>query len=143
MALPADARNMKVKARLPVPSIATSGRWNKRSDGEWGFDLDDLPSNDDSSQVDALSAAAASGNLKADLASDDDDDLDQGTISKEVSTHGSINNNNNIPINSSQSLSNNMQSKQSSNPTPKESGKKNMWLYFPKPLIPVICIHFS
>lgn len=121
LALPADARNMKVKARLPVPSIATSGRWNKRSDGEWGFDLDDLPSNDDSSQVDALSAAAASGNLKADLASDDDDDLDQGTISKEVSTHGSINNNNNIPINSSQSLSNNMQSKQSSNPTPKES----------------------
>ena len=43
LALPADARNMKVKTRLPVPSIATSGRWNKRADGEWGFDLDDIP----------------------------------------------------------------------------------------------------
>jgi serine/threonine-protein kinase OSR1/STK39 len=43
LALPADARNMKVKTRLPVPSIATSGRWNKRADGEWGFDFDETP----------------------------------------------------------------------------------------------------
>lgn len=32
---------MKVKQRLPVSSIATSGRWNKRPDGEWGFDFDE------------------------------------------------------------------------------------------------------
>lgn len=41
LALPAEARNMKVKTRLPVPSIAASGRWSKRADGEWGFDFDD------------------------------------------------------------------------------------------------------
>jgi len=102
LALPAEARNMKVKARLPVPSIATSGRWNKRSDGEWGFDLDDTPSN----EQDALSAAADSGNLKADVASDDEiDDIDQNTISKESNAHKGMNNAN-IPVNSSQSLSN-------------------------------------
>jgi len=130
LALPADARNMKVKARLPVPSIATSGRWNKRPDGEWGFDLDDIPSTDDSTQqVDALSDAAASGNLKADLVSDDDDDLDQNTISKEApNAHSNINNNksNSITVNSSQSLSNNkMQSQQSSNETTKESNNSS------------------
>lgn len=129
LALPAEARNMKVKARLPVPSIATSGRWNKRSDGEWGFDLDDIPnSNDSTEQVDALSAAAASGNLKADLASDDDDDLDQNTISK-VNTHDNINNtdnNSNIPTNSSKSLSNNnMQSKQSSSDAKESDSPSN------------------
>ena len=31
---------MKVKTKLPVPSIAASGRWSKRADGEWGFDFD-------------------------------------------------------------------------------------------------------
>lgn len=43
LALPADARNMKVKNRLPVSSVGASGRWSKRSDGEWGFDFDDGP----------------------------------------------------------------------------------------------------
>lgn len=38
---------MKVKARIPVPSIATSGRWKKGEDGEWRFDLDDPPNNND------------------------------------------------------------------------------------------------
>jgi hypothetical protein len=41
LALPSEARNMKVKNRLPVSSTASSGRWSKRADGEWGFDLDD------------------------------------------------------------------------------------------------------
>ena len=31
--MPSDMRNMKVKTRLPVPSIATSGRWSRRADG--------------------------------------------------------------------------------------------------------------
>jgi len=102
LALPADARNMKVKQRLPVPSIATSGRWNKRSDGEWGFDLDD-PASDGTALT-----AAESGNL-AD-SSDDDGELGQNTISKEASNHASLatgqNKINPIPDNSSQSLSN-------------------------------------
>lgn len=134
LALPADARNMKVKARLPVPSIATSGRWNKRPDGEWGFDLDDIPSTDDSTKqtCDALSAAAASGNLKADLvcSDDDDDNFDQNTISKEASdAHINLNNkkSNNIPVNSSsQSLSNSSNNNmQSSNETTKESNSSS------------------
>lgn len=124
LALPADARNMKVKSRLPVPSIATSGRWNKRSDGEWGFDFDDEPTNEDDSfkKVDALSAAADSGNLKDGQASEDEDDSDQCTISKETNTHGSITNNNTtIPVNPSQSLSNTVNMQQSSTDTVKES----------------------
>ena len=99
LALPADARNMKVKARLPVPSIATSGRWNKRSDGEWGFDLDEP---DASSEAEAL---ADSGKLQQD--SDDEDELGQVTISKEANAHPSLasattnkNNNSSIPDNS-------------------------------------------
>lgn len=40
LALPAEARNMKVKTKLPVPSIAVSGRWAKQANGEWGFDFD-------------------------------------------------------------------------------------------------------
>jgi len=38
---------MKVKARIQVPSIATSGRWKKGEDGEWRFDLDDPPKDND------------------------------------------------------------------------------------------------
>ena len=66
LALPAEARNMKVKTRLPVPSIATSGRWSKRADGEWGFDLDDPPKagENDEEKAAALTAAAVSGKLK-------------------------------------------------------------------------------
>lgn len=41
LALPAEARNMKVKQRLTVPAIATSGRWSKRDNGEWGFDFEE------------------------------------------------------------------------------------------------------
>lgn len=41
LALPAEARNMKVKTKLPVPSIAASGRWAKQANGEWGFDFDE------------------------------------------------------------------------------------------------------
>lgn len=117
LALPADARNMKVKSRLPVPSIATSGRWNKRSDGEWGFDFDDEPASEDDSskKVDALSAAADSGNLKDGQTSEDEDDSDQCTISKETNTHGTI------PVNPSQSLSNTVNMQQSANDTVKES----------------------
>lgn len=117
LALPADARNMKVKSRLPVPSIATSGRWNKRSDGEWGFDFDDEPASEDDSskKVDALSAAADSGNLKDGQASEDEDDSDQCTILKETNTHGTI------PVNPSQSLSNTVNMQQSANDTVKES----------------------
>ncbi len=85
MALPVDARNMKVKARLPVPSIATSGRWNKRADGEWGFDLDDPPNQDDK---------ASNSNMNSATASDDDDEIDQNTISKDVN-----NVRNNLPSN--------------------------------------------
>lgn len=118
LALPADARNMKVKSRLPVPSIATSGRWNKRSDGEWGFDFDDEPASEDDSlkNLDALSAAADSGHLKDGQASEDEDDSDQCTISKETNTHGAI------PVNPSQSLSNTVNMQQSANDTVKESG---------------------
>jgi serine/threonine-protein kinase OSR1/STK39 len=72
---------MKVKTRLPVPSIATSGRWSRRADGEWGFDFDDSPSsssskddNDDEANAAALSAAAASGRLTAGSDTEDDDD---------------------------------------------------------------------
>lgn len=32
---------MKVKQRLTVPAIATSGRWSKRDNGEWGFDFEE------------------------------------------------------------------------------------------------------
>jgi hypothetical protein len=91
LALPSDARNMKVKTRLPVPSIATSGRWSKRADGEWGFDFDDSPSsgslaggkgvdNDDEANAAALSAAAASGKLTAgsDTETEDEDGDDNG-----------------------------------------------------------------
>ena len=106
LALPADARNMKVKSRLPVPSIATSGRWNKRSDGEWGFDFDEEPASggDACEQVDALAAAADSGHLKFGQVSEDEDELDQCTISKEANTHGSITNSA-VPLGSSQPLS--------------------------------------
>lgn len=41
MALPAEARNTKIKTKLPVPAVAASGRWIKGADGEWGFDFDD------------------------------------------------------------------------------------------------------
>lgn len=79
LALPADARNMKVKTKLPVPSIATSGRWNKRADGEWGFDFDDQ-----SKTVDNESAAAASGRLSPDS---DDDDNDDDTNNENKTLH--------------------------------------------------------
>ncbi len=67
---------MKVKTRLPVPSIATSGRWSKRADGEWGFDLDDPPKAGENEETNAaaLTAAAASGKLNADNDSDSDND---------------------------------------------------------------------
>ena len=76
LALPAEARNMKVKTRLPVPSIATSGRWSKRADGEWGFDLDDPPKAGENEEANAaaLAAAAASGKLNAEMDSDSDND---------------------------------------------------------------------
>ena len=89
MALPAEARNMKVKARLPVPSIATSGRWNKRADGEWGFDLDDLPSSNATSGSEETAATSLKSN--ADATSDDDDDnnnAEQSTISKNLNNLG-------------------------------------------------------
>lgn len=104
LALPADARNMKVKARLPVPSIATSGRWNKRSDGDWGFDLDDAA-------AEPVIQQTTGGSV---MSSDDEDELGQVTISKEATVHQCLttqananNKNSNIPDNStsnSQSL---------------------------------------
>jgi len=89
VALPAEARNMKVKARLPVPSIATSGRWNKRADGEWGFDLDDLPSSNTANSSEDTATTSLKSN--ADGASDDDDDTnnaEQSTISKNLNNLG-------------------------------------------------------
>jgi serine/threonine-protein kinase OSR1/STK39 len=83
LALPADARNMKVKTRLPVPSIAISGRWSKRADGEWGFDFDDEPQDgqDDESNAAALTAAAASGKLNSVNDSSDSENEDNLTVS--------------------------------------------------------------
>ena len=80
---------MKVKARLPVPSIATSGRWNKRADGEWGFDLDDLPSSNTANSSEDTATTSLKSN--ADGASDDDDDTnnaEQSTISKNLNNLG-------------------------------------------------------
>ena len=81
LALPADARNMKVKSRLPVPSIATSGRWNKRADGEWGFDLDDPPKYGENEAP----VAQCGG-------SDDDDE--DGTVNDQrtINTNDNVNN---------------------------------------------------
>jgi len=85
LALPADARNMKVKSRLPVPSIATSGIWKKGEDGEWRFDLDDPPKYGDGSEeanAAALNAEAVSGRLSSGGDSDEDGPVtDQRTIS--------------------------------------------------------------
>ena len=77
--MPSDMRNMKVKTRLPVPSIATSGRWSRRADGEWGFDFDDdapitKNAGDDEANAAALSAAAASGQLRSVESEDEDDE---------------------------------------------------------------------
>lgn len=82
LALPAEARNMKVKTRIPVPSIATSGRWSKKADGEWGFDFDDPPKageNEENSAA-ALQLAAAHGKLRVDNSDDDDEEADAGTV---------------------------------------------------------------
>ena len=68
---------MKVKARIPVPSIATSGRWKKGEDGEWRFDLDDPPNNNDE-------ANQTTGLTDADVCASDEDNEshfnDQKTI---------------------------------------------------------------
>lgn len=80
LALPADARNMKVKTRLPVPSIAISGRWSKRADGEWGFDFDDEPQDGETNAA-ALTAAAASGKLNTVNDSSDSDNEENLTVS--------------------------------------------------------------
>jgi serine/threonine-protein kinase OSR1/STK39 len=79
--LPADARNMKVKSRLPVPSIATSGRWHKRADGEWGFDLEDPPK-DGESEVPVGQCGAS------------DDEEDDGPVNdqKTINTNDNVNN---------------------------------------------------
>lgn len=80
--MPAEARNMKVKTRIPVPSIATSGRWSKKADGEWGFDFDDPPKageNEENSAA-ALQLAAAHGKLRVDNSDDDDEEADAGTV---------------------------------------------------------------
>jgi len=101
LALPVDARNMKVKARLPVPSIATSGRWNKRADGEWGFDLDDPPQSDSNSENKQSSTNSTT-------ASDEEEYIDQNTISKNVNIQNNMPTNpanqNTISVNSSQTL---------------------------------------
>lgn len=55
---------MKVKTKLPVPSIAASGRWIKGADGEWGFDFD-IPSED---------------GAKTKASDDDDDDDDDNGV---------------------------------------------------------------
>ena len=73
---------MKVKTRIPVPSIATSGRWSKKADGEWGFDFDDPPKageNEENSAA-ALQLAAAHGKLRVDNSDDDDEEADAGTV---------------------------------------------------------------
>lgn len=80
LALPADARNMKVKTRLPVPAIATSGRWSKKADGEWVFDFDEPANKSDCSDEDvennpaaALQLAASNGKLNVDTDEEDND----------------------------------------------------------------------
>lgn len=57
---------MKVKTKLPVPSIATSGRWAKRADGEWGFDFDEAPRDGENEEMTAPELINSG--------SDDDDD---------------------------------------------------------------------
>jgi serine/threonine-protein kinase OSR1/STK39 len=139
LALPAEARNMKVKTRLPVPSIATSGRWSKRADGEWGFDLDDPPKagENEESTAAALSAAAASGKLNAEN-SDSDDEHEKtvhsdsvnisnqqrpGDLSKKLSAHNAINTNSSN-INSPVNPSSNLPSPQQSSPPPPPSNRE-------------------
>ncbi len=105
---------MKVKTRVPVPSIATSGRWSKRADGEWGFDLDDYPatktgsseSEQEAQAAAALTAAAASGKLTAGDPSDDEDE-DDANYEKTVSDS-------NIHVN----ITNNSSQQAAANPSP-------------------------
>lgn len=67
MALPAEARNMKVKTKLPVPAVAASGRWIKGADGEWGFDFDDdvpkTKTSDDDDEYEADNAVTYTDNM--------------------------------------------------------------------------------
>ena len=73
LALPADARNMKVKTRLPVPAIATSGRWSRKADGEWVFDFDEAPKGSDEDENPAAALQLAASNGKLNVCSDDED----------------------------------------------------------------------
>ncbi|RNA28099.1 serine threonine- kinase OSR1 isoform X2 [Brachionus plicatilis] len=67
LALPAEARNMKVKTKLPVPAVAASGRWIKGADGEWGFDFDDdvpkTKTSDDDDEYEADNAVTYTDNM--------------------------------------------------------------------------------
>jgi serine/threonine-protein kinase OSR1/STK39 len=104
LALPADARNMKVKSRILVPSIATSGRWSRRPDGEWGFDFDDDPKEGQNPEENAaaLNAAAASGRLGAGGTSDDDDEEENNANNRTL--HPNNVNLNNLPQQQQQDL---------------------------------------
>jgi serine/threonine-protein kinase OSR1/STK39 len=92
---------MKVKTRVPVPSIATSGRWSKRADGEWVFDLDEYPkagAENEEAAVAALTAAAASGKL-GDASEDEDEQTNniyENTVSENnINVYINQNNDNN------------------------------------------------
>lgn len=87
---------MKVKSRLPVPSIATSGRWNKRADGEWGFDLDDPPKYGDNEEANAaLTDAAVSGRLNSGGISDEDDENEHSNDQKTINVGDNVYSNQN------------------------------------------------
>ena len=82
LALPADARNMKVKSRIQVPSAAaSSGHWSKNADGEWGFDLSDTP-------IESVS--------KLNICSDDDDDEPQANNNEQNTIYADNTNRKNI-----------------------------------------------
>jgi serine/threonine-protein kinase OSR1/STK39 len=102
---------MKVKTRVPVPSIATSGRWSKRADGEWVFDLDEYPkagAENEEAAAAALTAAAASGKLRD--ASEDEDEQTTNIYENTV-------NENNINVYINQNDNNFSKSSNLDNPT--------------------------
>lgn len=106
---------MKVKTRVAVPSIATSGRWSKRADGEWVFDLDEYPkagAENEEAAAAALTAAAASGKL-GDASEDEDEqatNIYENTVSENninvYKNQNNSNNNNNNNYGNSSNLDN-------------------------------------